>query len=103
MNKATPGLSTQATVTATVGQNISDVATLSGLVNPVSPFGEVSVADFRASGMTLVAGQRIHCSWFNIQEGPGLAEVDCRPVGGRAGLLPDPEDARAVPLELGPH
>src|SRR5690606_18494319 len=30
----------------------------------------------RATGLTLVAGQRIHCSWFNIEEGPGLSQPD---------------------------
>ncbi len=34
VEKATPELVTSATASATVGQNISDVATLSGLVNP---------------------------------------------------------------------
>ncbi len=50
------------------------VTTLDGA--PVSGFAEVSVSDFRASGLTLVNGQRIHCSWFNILEGPGFALPD---------------------------
>ena len=46
------------------------VNTLEGV--EISPFTEVSVDSFRASGITLGHGQRLHCSWFNIQQGPGL-------------------------------
>ena len=46
---------------------------------PVSSFAEVSVSNFRASGLNLANGQRIHCSWFNILEGPGLVQTDDLP------------------------
>ncbi len=45
-------------------------------ITQVAPFSEVAVSNFRASGLTLVNGQRIHCSWFNILEGPGFALPD---------------------------
>ena len=46
------------------------VNTLEGV--EISPFAEVSVASFRTTGLTLGHGQRLHCSWFNILQGPGL-------------------------------
>ncbi len=64
------------------------VATLEGV--EVSPFAEVSVGNFRATGLTLVNGQRIHCSWFNIQEGPGLAQPD-DPTPTQEPVLEQPE------------
>jgi hypothetical protein len=50
------------------------VTTLEGA--EIAPFSEVGVGSFRTTGLTLVHGQRLHCSWFNIQEGPGLAQPD---------------------------
>jgi hypothetical protein len=50
------------------------VTTLEGA--EIAPFSEVGVGDFRTTGVALVAGQRLHCSWFNIEEGPGLAQPD---------------------------
>ncbi|HYI23784.1 MAG TPA: hypothetical protein VD767_00105, partial [Thermomicrobiales bacterium] len=45
-------------------------------ITQVAPFSELAVSNFRASGLTLVAQHRIHCSWFNIQTGPGFEQTD---------------------------
>ncbi len=50
------------------------VTTLEGA--EIAPFSEVGVSNFRTTGLTLAHGQRFHCSWFNIQEGPGFALPD---------------------------
>jgi hypothetical protein len=50
------------------------VNTLEGV--EIAPFAEVPGTNFRATGITLGHGQRLHCSWFNILQGPGLALPD---------------------------
>ena len=49
------------------------VTTLEGA--EIAPFSEVGVGSFRTTGLTLVHGQRFHCSWFNIMESE-LAQPD---------------------------
>ena len=46
------------------------VTTYNGL--EVSPFTEVSVSDFRASGMILAHRQIVDCRWFNIRKGRAM-------------------------------
>lgn len=56
------------------------------------PFAEVPAPDFRVTSLTLGHDQRLHCAWFNIAEGPGLALPD-DPTPTPEPVLEQPDDS----------
>ena len=71
------------------------VNTLEGV--EISPFAEVAVSDFRTSDLALGHGQRLHCGWFNLPEGPGLALPDEEPAPTQPPVLDDPGPPPTAP------
>ena len=73
------------------------VTTLEGA--EIAPFAEVGVSGFSTSGLNLVHGQRLHCSWFNILQGPGLEN----PTGNEPPLATQPPAGAPADLTMQVH